>query len=384
MSGIQLSRRSFVAAAGATLAAPMTARAAEPIRFGTVLSTTGPASWLGDPEEKTLRMYVEEINAAGGILRRKIELFSYDDASEASKANSFGKRLIQQDNVDVILGPATTGTTMAVLPLAESANVPLLSFCAANVIVEPIRPHVFKLPHSDTLPAQAVLGEMKARNLTKLALISDTGRFGKSGRVETAKVAKALGIMIVVDEAFGERDTDMTPLLTRVKQSDAQAVFMISTGQAPALIARTYKQLDLKVPLYTTHGQASYEFIRIAGAAAKGIRMPSPALLLAESLPDNDPQKKVTVAYKTAFEARYKIDVSTFGGYAYDGIMLPADAPRRASSTDKSKVQQALEDVRGFVGVSGIYSFSPTDHSGLDASSFRMVEVKNGKFVVTS
>jgi branched-chain amino acid transport system substrate-binding protein len=383
MSGVQLSRRSFVIATGASLAAPMIARAAEPIRFGTVLSTTGPASWLGDPEEKTLRMYVEEINAAGGLLGRKIELFSYDDASDAAKANSFGKRLIQQDNVDVILGPATTGTTMAVLPLAESANVPMLSFGAANVIVEPIRPHVFKLPHSDTLAAQAVLGDMKARNLTKLALISDTGGFGKSGRVETGKVAKAQGITIVVDETFGERDTDMTPLLTRVKQSDSEAVLMFSTGQAPALIARNYKQLDLKMPLYATHSQASYEFIRIAGAAAEGIRLPTPALLLADSLPDSDPQKKVTVAYKAAYEARYKIDVSTFGGYAYDGIMLAADAIKRANSTEKNKIRQALEEVKGFVGVSGIYSFSPTDHSGLDASSFRMVEVKNRKFVVT-
>lgn len=384
MSGIQLSRRSFVIAAGATLAAPMIARAAEPIRFGTVLSTTGPASWLGDPEEKTLRMYVEEINAAGGILDRQIELFCYDDASDASKANSFGKRLIQQDNVDVILGPATTGTTMALMPLAESANVPLLSFGAANVIVEPIRPHVFKLPHSDTLAARTVLGEMKARNLTKLALISDTGGYGKSGRAETVKVAQALGITIVADETFGERDTDMTPLLTRVKQSDAQAVFMFSTGQAPALIARNCKQLDLRMPLYATHSQASYEFVRVAGAAAEGVRLPTPALLLADNLPDSDPQKEVTVAYKTAYEARHKIDVSTFGGYAYDGIMLAADAIRRANSTDKNKVREALEDIRGFVGVSGIYSFSPTDHNGLDASSFRMVEVNNGKFVVTS
>jgi branched-chain amino acid transport system substrate-binding protein len=382
MSAI-LSRRTFMIAAGATMAAPAIVRAADPIRFGTVLSTTGPASWLGDPEEKTLRMYVEQINAAGGVLGRQIELFSYDDASDAAKANSFGKRLIQQDNVDIILGPATTGTTMAVLPLAESAGVPLLSFGAANVIVEPVRSFIFKMPHSDTLAAQVVLGEMKARNITKLALISDTGGFGKSGRVETGKLAKTLGMGIVVDETFGERDTDMTPLLTRVKQSDAQAVFMFSTGQAPAIIARNYRQLDLQVPLYTTHSQASYEFIRIAGAAAEGIRLPTPALLLANSLPDSDPQKKVTVAYKTAYEAQYKIDVSTFGGYAYDAIMLTVDAIKRVNSTDKKKVRQALEDVKGFVGVSGIYSFSPTDHSGLDASAFRMVEVKNGKFVAS-
>jgi branched-chain amino acid transport system substrate-binding protein len=376
-----LNRRTFLVATAGALMAPAIARAAEPIRIGSVLSTTGPAAWLGDPEDKTLRMYVEEVNASGGVLGRKLELFIYDDGSDAAKANSFGKRLIQQDKVDVILGAATTGTTMAILPLAESAKIPVLSFGAANVIVDPIRPYVFKMPHSDTMAAQAVLADMKARGLTKIALISDTGGFGKSGRVETAKVAKELGLTLVVDETFGERDTEMTPLLTRVKQSDAQTVFMFSTGQAPAIIARNYKQLDLKLPLYTTHSQASYEFIRIAGAAGEGIRLPTPALLLAESLPENDPQKKVTVGYKNAFEAKHKTDVSTFGGYAYDGLMLTLEAIKRANSADKDKIRQALEETKGFVGVSGIYNLSPKDHNGLDTSAFRMVEVRNGKFV---
>jgi branched-chain amino acid transport system substrate-binding protein len=375
-----LNRRSFLVATAGAVLAPAIVRAAEPIRIGSVLSTTGPAAWLGDPEDKTLRMYVEEINAKGGVLGRKLELFIYDDASDAAKANSFGKRLIQQDKVDVILGAATTGTTMAVLPQAEAAKVPMLAFGAANVIVEPIRSYVFKIPHSDTLAAQAVLGDMKKRGVTKVALISDTGGFGKSGRVETGKVAKELGLTLVVDETFGERDTDMTPLLTRVKQSDAQAVFMFGTGQAPAIIARNYRQLAMTLPLYTTHSQASYEFIRIAGDAAHGIRLPTPALLLADSLPANDPQKKVTVEYKNAFESKYKIDVSTFGGYAYDGLMIVLDAVQRSGSTEKEKLRQAIEQTKGFVGVSGIFNLSPTDHNGLDASAFRMVEIQNAKF----
>jgi branched-chain amino acid transport system substrate-binding protein len=109
--------------------------------------------------------------------------------------------------------------------------------------------------------------------------------------------------------------------------------------------------------------------------------MPTPALLLADSLPANDPQKKVTTNYKNAFEAKYKIDVSTFGGYAYDGLMIVVDAIKRAKSTEKAKLHQAIEQTRGFVGVSGIFTYSPTDHEGLDTSAFHMVEVKNGKFV---
>jgi branched-chain amino acid transport system substrate-binding protein len=382
MRRYQLNRRGFLLATGSALLAPAIVHAAdEPIRLGSVLSTTGPAAWLGDPEDKTLRMYVEEINKNGGVLGRKLQLFIYDDGSDAAKANSFGKRLIQQDNVDVILGAATTGTSLALVPLVEAAKVCLMSFGAARVLIDPVRPYVFKIPHSDTMAVQAVLGEMKSRGFRKIALISDTGGFGKSGRTETMKVAQQLGLTLTINESFGERDTDMTPLLTHVKQSDAEALLMISTGQAPAIIARNYKQLDLKLPLYTTHSQASYEFIRIAGPASEGIRMPTPALLLADSLPANDPQKKVTTNYKNAFEAKYKIDVSTFGGYAYDGLMIVVDAIKRAKSTEKAKLHQAIEQTRGFVGVSGIFTYSPTDHEGLDTSAFHMVEVKNGKFV---
>jgi ABC-type branched-subunit amino acid transport system substrate-binding protein len=136
----------------------------------------------------------------------------------------------------------------------------------------------------------------------------------------------------------------------------------------------------MTLPLYTTHSQASYEFIRIAGDAAHGIRLPTPALLLADSLPANDPQKKVTVEYKSAFESKYKIDVSTFGGYAYDGLMIVLDAVQRSGSTEKEKLRQAIEQTKGFVGVSGIFNLSPTDHNGLDASAFRMVEIQNAKF----
>lgn len=381
MTSRTVGRRTILAAAGGVLVTPVAVRAAEePIRIGAVLSTTGPASWLGDPEDKTLRMYVEEINAKGGVLGRPLQLFIYDDGSDAAKANSYTKRLIQQDRVDLILGASTTGSTMAILPVSEAAKVPVLSLGAAAVIVEPIRSAVFKIPHSDRMAAERVLKDIKDRGLTRVALISDTGGFGKSGRVETTKVARSLGLTLALDESFGERDTDMTPLLTRVRQSDAQAVFMFGTGQAPAIIARNYRQLDLKLPLYTTHSQASFEFIRIAGEAGEGIRLPTPALLLADTLPSDDPQKEVTVAYKTAYEARAKIDVSTFGGYAYDALMLAIDAIRRAGSVEKGKLRQAIEETKDFVGVSGIFTYSPTDHAGLNASALRMVEIRNGRF----
>ena len=357
------------------------ADAADPIKVGAIVSATGPAAFLGDPQEKTLHSYVDSINASGGIAGRKIELFIYDDSSDAAKANSFAKRLIQQDNVDFIIGASTTGSTMALIQLVETSKVPTLALGAGSVIVEPIRKFVFRMPHSDRLAAQKVIEHMKRNGITRFALLSDTGGYGKSGRNESQKMAASMGLTIPVDETYGERDTDMTPLLTHVKQSDAQAILMFGTGQAPAIIAKNFSQLGMKIPLYASHGQASYEFIRLAGAAGEGMLLPSPALFVADQLPENDPQKSISIDYKNSFEAKFKLDVSTFGGYGYDGLMMGLDAIKRAGSTDKEKVRDALEATRGFVGISGVYNMSPTDHGGLDERAFRLVQIKDGKFV---
>jgi branched-chain amino acid transport system substrate-binding protein len=378
----RLGRRAVGAllAAAALLPLASVVHAADAIKIGAVVSATGPASFLGDPQQKTLEMYVQKINAAGGVLGRKLELVLYDDASDANKANAFTRRLIMQDEVDVILGASTTGSTMAMVPQAEAAKVPMISLAAASVIVEPVKPFIFKMPHSDRMAAEKVLGEMKARGFTQFALLSDTGGFGKSGRTETLKLAGTLGLKVAEDQTYGEKDTDITPQLTRIKSSPAQAILVFGTGQAPAIIARNYQQLAMKQPLYTTHGQASTEFIRIAGKSSEGIRMPSPALLIAQALPDSDAQKKVSVGYAKDYESQAKMDVSTFGGYAHDALFLLVDAIKRAGGTDKQKVRDAIEATNGFVGVSGIYKMSATDHMGLDVSAFRMVEVQQGVF----
>lgn len=373
-------RRSFVAALIAAPLVPCAYAADNPIRIGVVVSATGPASFLGDPQQKTLEYYVSKINSTGGLLGRKLSLVLYDDASDANKANAFTRRLIIQDEVDAIIGASTTGSTMAMVPQIEAAKVPTISLAAASVIVEPVKPYVFKMPHSDRMAAYKVLEDMRKRGFTQFALLSDTGGFGKSGRNETLKAAETLGLRVVEDQQYGEKDTDMTPQLTRVKSSSAQAILVFGTGQAPAIIARNYQQLSLKAPLYTTHGQASLEFVKLAGKAAEGIRMPSPALLIAGSLPANDPQRGVSVEYAKTFETEFKSDVSTFGGYARDALFLLVDAFKRSGDTDKEKVRAALESTKGFVGVSGIYKMSTTDHMGLDTSSFRMVEVVNGAF----
>ena len=357
--------------------------AAEPIKIGSVLSTTGPAGYLGEPELKTLRLYVENINKAGGVLGRPLELVFYDDGSDANKANGFAKRLIDDDMVDVLVGGTTTGSTMSMVPIVEKAGIPFVSLAGAVVIIEPVKKWVFKTPHTDRMAAEKVFLDMKKRGITNVALLSETSGFGQSGRKETQAMAAKLGMNLVADETYGPKDTDMSPQLTKIKNTaGVQALFVFGLGQGPAIINRNIRQINLAVPIYHAHGVDSEEFIKLSGPAAEGVRLPAEALLVADKLPAGDPQKPVVTAYRKAYHDRYNEDVSTFGGHAYNGLMLVVEAIKRAGSTDKAKVRTALEQTKGFIGTDGVVNMSETDHLGLDLTSFRMLEVKNGDWAL--
>ncbi len=371
--------------AGSTLAlsASFPAQAQEAIKIGSFLSVTGPASFLGDPESKTLEMYVDRLNAAGGVAGRKIQLIVYDDGGSAEKANTFVKRLIDQDKVDAIVGGSTTGATMAAVPLVEAAGIPFISLAGAVVIIEPVKKWVFKTPHTDRMACEKIFADMQTRKLTKVALIAGAGGFDRSMRGECLKVAGKYGVEVIADEAYGAADTDMTAQLTKIKSTPGvQAVLNAGFGQGPAIVTKNYRQLGITVPLYQSHGVASKEFIKLAGAASEGVRLPAAALLVADTLPASDPQKSVVLNYKNDYEAKFKSDVSTFGGHAYDGLMMMVDAIKRAGGTDKAKVRDALENTKGYMGTAGVVNMSATDHMGLDLTAFRMLEVRNGEWQV--
>ena len=359
------------------------ASANEPIKIGSVLSVTGPAAFLGDPELKTLQMYVEDINKKGGVLGRPLQLVHYDDGSDANKANGFAKRLIDDDKVDVLIGGTTTGSTMSMVPLVERAGLPFISLAGAVPIIEPVKKWVFKTPHTDRMAAEKIFEDMKKRGLSKVALLSETSGFGQSGKKETEAVAGKYGVTLVASETYGPKDTDMSPQLTKIKNTPGvQALFIFGLGQGPAIATKNYKQLGLTLPLYHAHGVASEEFIKLAGPAAEGVRLPATALLVIDKLDAKDPQKPVVTDYARAFQARWKTDVSSFGGYAYDGLMLTVDAIKRAGSADKAKVRDALEATKGYVGASGKVNMSASDHMGLDLSAFRLVEIKAGDWTL--
>ena len=170
------------------------------VKVGAVLSVTGPASFLGDPEKKTLELYVDEINAKGGVNGQKLQFVVYDDGADANAARTFATRLIEEDKVVAMIGGTTTGATLAMMPLFEEAQIPLISLAGAIQIIEPVRKWVFKTPHTDKMACDKIFADLKQRNLTTVALISGTDAFGKSMRDQCVAVAPKAGITIAHEE----------------------------------------------------------------------------------------------------------------------------------------------------------------------------------------
>jgi branched-chain amino acid transport system substrate-binding protein len=366
-------------AAGAAIALSASAQAQQPIKIGSFLAVTGPASFLGDPEAKTLRLYVDQINKAGGVNGRKLEVVIYDSAGDAKQAATFARRLIEEDKVDIIVGGSTTGETMAVVPLVEEAQIPFISLAGASVIVEPVKKWVFKMPHSDRMAVEKAYEDMKKRNLTNVAVIGGSGGFDQSCRKEAAAMAPKYGMKVVADETYAATDSDMSPQLTKIKNAPGvQAIFGCGFGAPTSITARNWKQLGMtNIPFYFNHGVGSQQFIDGAGGGAEGVRVPVAALLVAEQLSASDPQKKVALDYIAAYKAAYNQPISTFGGHAYDGFHIAIAAMTRAGGADKAKVRDEIEKTKGFVGADGIYNITAQDHMGLTLESFKMVEVTN-------
>jgi branched-chain amino acid transport system substrate-binding protein len=358
-------------------------RASAEIKIGAVLSVSGPASFLGDPEKKTLEIYVDEINAKGGVNGQKLQLIVYDDTGSAENARTFATRLVEEDKIVAMVGGSTTGTTLAMIQIFEDAKIPFISLAGAIQIVEPVHKWVFKTPHTDKMACEKIFADLKSRNLTTIALISGTDAFGKSMHDQCVAVAPKAGINVALEENYGPRDSDMTPQLTNIRnKAGVQAVVNPGFGQGPAIVTRNYRQLGIALPLYQSHGVASKQFIELAGPAAEGVRLPAAALLIADKLPSNDPQKSVVVNYSRTYQTKTGQAVSTFGGHAYDGLMILVEAMQRAKSADTAKVRDEIERTKGYIGTGGIVNMSATDHMGLDLSAFHTLEIKDGDWML--
>jgi branched-chain amino acid transport system substrate-binding protein len=348
---------------------------------GGIFSITGPNSYLGEPERNSMEMVAEELNAKGGIQKHLVKPVIYDDEGDVTKARLHAEKLLQKDQALTIVGPSLTPTSMAVLEITQKAKLPLISCAAGAAITAPAKDRfwVFKTAQTDKMAVSRIFQYLQKQNLAKVAILTVSTGFGVAGKEQLLAQAPQYGMEIVGQEVFGEKDTDMTPQLAKIRGTPAQAVICWGTGPAPALVAKNMKQLGMTLPLVQSHGAASKKFIELAGEAGEDIIMPAGKLVIYQQLPDSDPQKAVCQEYAQKYQAKFKVPESSFGGYAYDAMRLLALVLEKAGN-DRAKIREALENTKNFVGVSGIFHMSPDDHNGLSPDAFVMVKIHNGGF----
>ncbi len=361
------------------------------VKLGAILSLSGPAAVLGDAELKTLQLYVERINAKGGVLTRKLMLTNYDDGGNPRTAAELAQRFTERDHdkpdhADFVIGGTTTETSLAIMPVLQKAGIPYLSLGSGSRIVDPSHRLVFKTPPNERTTVRVLLADLKKRGYARIALLAEDSELGKelakelrdqTGRNSLGR--KTYGVSVEFDQNYAPNDNDIAQKLANLKAvAGLNAIAVFGLGQWPAVITRKIRESGITLPLYHSYAVATDEFLKLAGKDAEGVRLPGPRLAIADLLPDSDPQKPVIKAYFTAYRERYGQAPSAFGGYAYDALMLAIEAIERVESLNFEEVGRSLNLTRHYVGVTGIYEDSPSDLFSLGQAALVILEVRDG------
>ncbi len=369
------------------LAAPLLA--ADSIKLGAFFDQSGRAAFIGTPTKLVAELVVDKINAEGGINGKMLELVVADTEANPAKATSIAKKFIYKEQVKAIIGPTLTDTGMSVKKVIHKGQIPTFMTVGGDPVImggDRFGPFdwVFKSPHRSSIAVKRLFIYLKQKGLTRVALLNAADGFGKDGARWMKKLAPEYGIEIVINESFGTRDTDMTAQLTNARNAKPQALIAWTIGPAGSIIAKNKVQLGIDLPLFQCHGLPDPKYIELAGKASEGDRMPATKLMVVDELPDNDPQKPVIEEFIRLYKEKgydKQFPINTHSGYAWDAITIVANAMKKVG-TDPVKLRAAIENTRGYVGISGTYNITPKDHNGLDVDSMVMVQVKNGKFVL--
>lgn len=378
------SLRRTVLAGAIALALPMAAAAQ--IKVGITVASTGPAASLGIPERNTVSLLPTEI---GG---QKVEYIVLDDATDTTVAVRNMRKLITEDNVDVIIGTSVTPGSLAMVDVAGETKVPMVSVAANARIVEPVegaREWVFKTPQNDQLMAAALADTMEKQGVKTLGFIGFNDAYGDGWLTVMKEAAEAKGIKMVADERYSRNDTSVTGQVLKVTASKPDGILIAGAGTPVALPQGELKNRNYQGIIYQTHGAANNDVLRVCAKDCEGMVLPAGPLLVAAQLPDDNPVKANALAYTELYEGVYGDgSINTFGGHLWDAGMLVQDAIPRALETGakpgtpefRAALRDALEQTADLAVSQGVFNMSKDDHAGLDERARVMVKVVDGKW----
>ena len=350
------------------------AAALAPYKIGVVVALSGGFTGLGIPARDAAMAYANDVNAAGGINGRKLELVIYDDASDASTALLVIKKAINDDKVLGIVGPTGSGSAMAAIPVVQEAQIPMIVIASGDSIVNPVNKWVFKFVSGEIKNIPEQYAYLKSKGVKKLATMNPNNAVGKAGTAYIQPSYAKAGFELVTEQTYEPADTDFAAQLTKIKAAGAEGVIVYDATVTSALVARQMKAMGINVPWTGPYGIIGPANVQAAGEAFNGLVVPAPKVYVVNELADSDPQKKVAQQFYAAFKKSTGKDADPVGMHGWDGVMVLADA--------RAKVRDAVEGLKNFPAVVSLLTLSPTDHEGMPPNWMALVQVNNGKFSI--
>ncbi|MDR2239379.1 MAG: ABC transporter substrate-binding protein [Zoogloeaceae bacterium] len=371
---VLLSTLSTLCAAGAALA---------DITIGVSVSATGPGASLGIPSKNSFTLLPTTI---GG---EKVKLVVLDDATDTTTAVKNARKLVSEENADVLIASSTTPSSIAILEVAFETKTPQISMSPGRVTGEKAA-WFFTTPQSFELMASAIAEHMAANGVKTIGFIGYADPYGELWLKATQGAIESKGIQLVATERYQRNDTSVAGQTLKLLSAKPDAVLVAGSGTPAVLPQATLVERGYKGKIYQTHGIANRDFLRVGGKSVAGTIFPVGPMLLAEQLPDSHPSKQAALDYVKKYEAVYGPNSrSTFGGHAYDAYLLLSRAVPEALKKAKpgtpefrAALREALENVKELPAAHGVFNTSPTNHNGLDARAAIMATVENGDWAL--
>lgn len=371
---------------GVALAALSPVASQAQIHIGVVVSETGPAAALGIPQKNTIAQLPKEIDG------QSIEYTVLDDATDPTKAVADARKLVAENNIDVLIGSSATPATLALVDVAAESKTPYCAMVPTKGTVTPVddkRRWVFKAPQDDAIMAAAVLDHMKSNGVKTLAFLGYSDGYGEGWLNAVKDAAKERGIELTNVERFQRTDTSVNAQALKIVSADPDAVLIAASGTVAVMPQKALKDVGFAKPIYQTHGVSTMEFVRVGGKDVDGTIFPAGPVVVANLLPDSHPSKAVGLAYIKAYEDNNKTPFAAFGAHLADcdaimlgGVKAALEKGKPGTPEFRAALRDAVEQTHELAANHGVYNYSPTDHSGLDKRSRVLIKIVDGKWTL--
>jgi branched-chain amino acid transport system substrate-binding protein len=354
------------------------------IKIGLMVSATGPTSAIGIPQKNTGEILPKQI---GGV---PVEYISLEDGGDATRAVQNIKKLVQENNIDALIGPSTTPNAFAILDVIAEAKVPMMATVGTSAVVEPIdakKRWVFKTTQNDDLIASALLKHMAKSNVKTVAFIGFSDPYGDNWLKVFSALGEKAGIKVVTAERFNRTDQSVTGQTLRMLAAKPDAMLIAAVGGPAVLPQATLRDQGWKGPIYQTHAVATDDFIKLGKDKVEGTVLAAGPMLVIDEIPDSNPTKKVAQSYIATYQKQFGTIPATFGANTWDaGLLLERAIPealkvaKPGTEAFRTALRDALEREREVIGCQGVFNMSPANHNGMDERARVLVTVKDGKF----